>query len=551
MVEARPTAGAAHTNRRGSFDVSDAAALDDGFSAERLSTGSMSFWFTAYTLACSQIGSTLVSVSVFVGGLGIWLGCGVASFLGFAAMLAIYFAQEVWLHARRSHLAAVARASKVEDGVAQVPAQGSPHAGVTHVPAGSSSPARKESGRLMYGDLVEYTLRMHLTDRTEESRKRIIYWVQVFTVAMQVVSLGGTAVSEVIQTGVNMFVMTGYQSPRFWAGLMGGAVMTPLTWLPSFESLSWLSLLAILAVIYTAATIVAEGIVVGVHPDKPIDNPTLVTAFLGLSDMVFIWGGLAMVPEVQSSMRNPKRLVGAFGVDLVYTLAVLLPTAVVGLWAYQNDVSSNILQQLPNGIATKLAAALLSVHMVIAFAVLLNTVMEAAERSCGLRRHAKMDPSDEELQLRSKPVSGASKAWLQCKRIVLRTAISLFCVFLALAFPFFSDVVGVISAISQTYLTFLAPPLMWLTLYQKDAWYGASKARRGSGSLLLPVVDTEADPGHGGVRYKGGCASRGLIIGAYTMMIVSVVLGLGLGTWASTRALVEDVNKWGIFSANK
>ena len=165
-----------------------------------------------------------------------------------------------------------------------------------------------------------------------------------------------------------------------------GAVMTPLTWLPSFESLSWLSLLAILAVIYTAATIVAEGIVVGVHPDKPIDNPTLVTAFLGLSDMVFIWGGLAMVPEVQSSMRNPKRLVGAFGVDLVYTLAVLLPTAVVGLWAYQNDVSSNILQQLPNGIATKLAAALLSVHMVIAFAVLLNTVMEAAERSCGLRR---------------------------------------------------------------------------------------------------------------------------------------------------------------------
>ena len=172
-----------------------------------------------------------------------------------------------------------------------------------------------------------------------------------------------------------------------------------------------------------------------------------------------------MVPEVQSSMADPRRLAGAYGVDVVYTLLVILPTAVTGLWAFQGGVSSNILQQLSASIGTKLAAALLSLHMVIAFAVLLAPVMESAERGCGLRARGGGKVRDAGGKVGDGRSSWTRQAAKRLQRTGLRTAIALFCVFLALAFPFFSDVVGVISAISQTYLTFLAPPYMWLYLF--------------------------------------------------------------------------------------
>lgn len=297
-----------------------------------------------------------------------------------------------------------------------------------------------------------------------------------------------------------------------------------------------------------------------------------------------------MVPEVQSSMADPRRLAGAYGVDVVYTLLVILPTAVTGLWAFQGGVSSNILQQLHANIGTKVAAALLSLHMVIAFAVLLAPVMESAERGCGLRAHGGGKPREGDATGGGNARrSRSSKVVNRLQRVALRTAIALFCVFLALAFPFFSDVVGVISAISQTYLTFLAPPYMWLFLFGDAAWRGEHRAVvHGSAGLAEvaaaqqparsdstgedkaaaahPLLGHGADDdrhaksrlrstsrGHGtGVGSCGSvCHGRALVAGAYTMMVLSTVLGLGLGTWASAYSLIQNVAKFGVFSSNK
>ena len=592
--------------RRSSFNVAEEAEAkhaDHILSIARLSTGSMSFWACAYTLACSQIGSTLVSVSVFVGDLGMVLGSVAALVVGLLAWVSLYFLGEVWLHARRALLVAAEQVSVAEHGLGGssdllnnnrnsngngngnrnnnnnnsnsnsndtsnssrnnphnighgVPPAEASHLSLPTQAALHNDAEAKASGRLMYGDLVKYTLGIRFGGG-HKGGHRLVAWAQTFTVAMQVVSLAGTAVSEVIQTGVNMYVLTGYRSPRFWAGATGVILMTPLTWLPSFESLSWLSLLAIVAVMYTAITIVSECALHGIDIHAPLPDTTLMSSFLGLSDLVFIWGSLAMVPEVQSSMKNPTRIAGAFGVDLVYTVCVLIPTALMGLWAFQGGVSSNILQQLPDNVGTRLAALLLSVHMIIAFAVLLNPVMEAAERGCGLRASVSDDHHRRGGRGTDSPTPVRRKHGSRLRRVALRTGVSLFCVLLALAFPFFSDVVGVISAISQTYLTFLAPPYMWLVLYQDQYWRGARRTRRGSQESLLAVVDaTTVD--HRAASSHPASASlrrpvwgRVLVVAAWSLIVVFLGLGLGLGTWASTYGLIHSVDKFGLFSANK
>lgn len=280
----------------------------------QLSTGSMSIWFAAYTLACSQIGSTLVGVSQFMGGMGVVYGGFTATALGIVSMGTIWFLQDVWIHARQHRLGIAptfrtarrtSRAS-VEQGLLwpqeaalalpgpdeqrdaearQRRTSGGSFAGVATEAVDHEQP----ESRLTYSDLVAHTLRMRC-GRGRTRTKRLIKWLCAITVCMQVTSLAGTAVSEVIQTGVNLFILTGLRTPRFWAGLIGGLVMTPLCWLPSFESLSFLSLIGILAVLWTATVVVIESSMAGVQDAAPFPDPTLTTAFTSMSDLVFVWG---------------------------------------------------------------------------------------------------------------------------------------------------------------------------------------------------------------------------------------------------------------------
>lgn len=515
---------------RSSFDVrllsSDGDFDED---EEGLSTGRMSVWFAAYTLACSQIGSSLVGVSAFFAGSGELEGVIQASVLGVMTLLAVYYISHVWIRTRQAQLRTKLH---VSEGSSLIPPATPDVEAARQVPSNSG-------GRLMYVDLISHAMQYRFGKGS-----RSLWWVGVMvkvTAVMQVISLCGTAVSEVIQTGVNMYVVTGYQNPRYWAAMMGGAVMTPLVWLPSFESLSWLSLLAILAVVYTAATVVAETMGVPALAGVPPPDPTLTSAFVSFSDFVFIWGGLAMVPEVQSSMRRPRRLFVSFAMDLVYTLAVLIPTGVFGLAVYQSSASSNILRQLPPNIGTKVAAAFLSLHMVIAYAVLLAAVLEGAERLVGLRRRGP-GPGERQNARRKWHVSPGMRA----KRLLLRTAISAMCVLVALAFPFFSDVVGVVSAITQTFLSYLAPPFMWLCM-EWDSPDSGDGGRTSSSAAALHMSAKSQRSQHGS---RSSCGHRLKVFGALGMMAVMLCLGLGLGTWASGYTLVQKVGTFGLFDPN-
>lgn len=112
------------------------------------------------------------------------------------------------------------------------------------------------------------------------------------TTAMQIISLTGTAVGEVIQTSSSLYAVTRYENQRFWAILSGLCFMTPLVLLPGYNELERLSLGAVVAVLFTAVAVSVET--ASLTPAAPASSsiPELASLFTGISGIAFAWGGL-------------------------------------------------------------------------------------------------------------------------------------------------------------------------------------------------------------------------------------------------------------------
>eukprot|EP00658_Telonema_sp_P-2_P036905 TRINITY_DN26604_c0_g1_i4.p1 TRINITY_DN26604_c0_g1~~TRINITY_DN26604_c0_g1_i4.p1 ORF type:complete len:516 (+),score=102.19 TRINITY_DN26604_c0_g1_i4:176-1723(+) len=411
----------------GKFESEDAISADD----PRIPTGQMSVLFAGITLACSQIGSALVALPSMMQQTLIVPGAIILIVLGLIVFVACYHLQQLWIYMRKAQLAR---------GPVDLTDQ------YLAVPDGGNECSKQELAQahphIQYFSLLEFIAHEVFGDR-----RGLVTLARRWTLGMQVIALGGTAVSEVIQVGSSMHIATGSRSCQFWAILLGAGVMTPLTWIPDYKKLERLSLVAVVAIIFTAAVVIGEGATTDSRFERcSAPSFQLSTFFVGFSNFVFIWGGLALVPEVQSSMQQPRRLVRSMGLNLVFCLAVTLPTGLVGLNFCPSHgdptLPSNVLTVMPKSPLRDMAAVSLSVHMIIAFAVLLMPLMEAFEANFQVLR--------ESLSV----------------KLLARTGWAMICVFIAVAIPFFSDIVAVVASIAQVYLSFVAPPLMFVAIFK-------------------------------------------------------------------------------------
>ena len=180
---------------------------------------------------------------------------------------------------------------------------------------------------------------------------------------------------------------------------------------------------------------------------------------------------------------------------MLFTLFVAVPTGLLGLGAFGYDdrtkpMVCNVLDRMPSSAWRTAAAVSLSVHMVVAFAVLLMPLMEAFESA-----HAPLHTS-----------------WKL--RICSRTFWSLLCVLIGVAFPFFGDIVALVASIAQVYLSFVAPPLLYVLVFKetlKQTFWGHLKigfALLMAGSMLIfgtgfglyaSIIDLEAKVGTWGL----------------------------------------------------
>jgi hypothetical protein len=127
--------------------------------------------------------------------------------------------------------------------------------------------------------------------------------------------------------------------------------------------------------------------------------------------------------------------------------------------------------------------------MIIAFAVLLMPLMEAFESQHNITTNR--------------------------ARILSRSFGSLLCVLTGVALPFFGDMVALVAAVAQVYLSFVAPPLFYVAVF--------------GGSLRQTT------------------AGRAKIAFAVLMAVSMIVLGAGFGMYAAVVSLTRNIGTWGVF----
>ena len=423
-----------------------------------LALGSMSPIFGAVTLCCCQVGACLVAYASYLKAASPYIGiAGLVSF-GCLQINSVSYLQEVWILTRKRQL---------EQGV--------------HHP-------------IQYRSLVEHALRGHTTTESLVLASRATQWLQI-------VSLMGTAVGEVIQTSSSLYAATRFENQRFWAIVAGLGLMTPLVLLPGYEALEKLSLGAVVAVIFTGIVVSLEAGAVPATEEVSFAIPNVVQLFTGLSGVTFAWSGLAIVPELQSCLAQPSQLGWCARINVLYTLALVLPTACLGYRAFGENVTSNVLDQLGDSWAVTASCYLLAAHMVIAFAVLLIPVVQSLEHTAGL-------PADE-------------YGW---GKVGVRLCTATFTVFLAIAFPFFNQICGIVGSIAAAFLSFWGPPLLWL-LATSDA--------------KSDLLDDSAEAWRG--------FHRGV---AWAQMAAMFAVGTCIGLYASLSSFIASVDHLGIFAKN-
>ncbi|TVU31049.1 hypothetical protein EJB05_22714, partial [Eragrostis curvula] len=233
--------------------------------------------------------------------------------------------------------------------------------------------------------------------------------------------------------------------------LLFSALELLLSQLPDIHSLRWLN------AICTASTIGFAGTSIGVtiydgyltgrkEVDYSLQGNTatkIFRSFNALGTIAFSFGD-AMLPEIQSTVREPVKANMYKGVSAAYTIIVVSywTLAFSGYWAFGSQVQPYILSSL--------TAPRWVIVMANLFAVIQIT-------GC-FQIYCRPTFAHFEEGVKLKNVTGKSRIWRLMYTSTYMAAITL----VSAAMPFFGDLVSVCGAISFTPLDFVLPALMFL-----------------------------------------------------------------------------------------
>lgn len=143
---------------------------------------------------------------------------------------------------------------------------------------------------------------------------------------------------------------------RLWVFVaLFGAVMMILAQLPSFHSLRHLSLFSLFCCLAYSACAVIGSIIAGHNPNVPPKNYSVTGSpvqkvfgvFTAISIMAGVYG-VALIPEIQATVAPPVTGKMQKGIALCYTVVLITfyPVAISGYWAFGNQASGNIVDNL-------------------------------------------------------------------------------------------------------------------------------------------------------------------------------------------------------------
>lgn len=231
-----------------------------------------------------------------------------------------------------------------------------------------------------------------------------------------------------------------------------------LSQLPNFNAIAGLSLAAAIMSLSYSTISWAASVHHGKNDPISYDYKFSTTAngvfgiFNALGDVAFAYAGHNVVLEIQSTIpstvEKPSKGPMWRGVLVAYIIVAIcyFPVALLGYWAFGNAVEDDILSSLQHPtwlIAT--ANLMVVVHVLGSYQIYAMPVFDMIEGV--LVRNLHLSPG---LLL----------------RLVARSIYVVFTCFVAVTFPFFSDLLGFFGGFAFAPTTYFLPCIMWLCIYK-------------------------------------------------------------------------------------
>ncbi|RHN41025.1 putative amino acid transporter, transmembrane domain-containing protein [Medicago truncatula] len=237
--------------------------------------------------------------------------------------------------------------------------------------------------------------------------------------------------------------------------LITALIILPTTWLRSLGALAYISVGGVVTSVVLIGCVVWVGEVdgVGFHERGKLVNLEGLTTAMSL--FAFCYCAHALMPTICNSMNDRKQFSKVLLVCFMASTIIYGTVAVLGYSMFGDHLKSQITLNLPtNTISTKLAIYTTVINPFTKYAIIITPIINAIEEK-----------------------------WHLCKRrpisILIRTAIVVSSVFVALFVPFFGYIMAFIGAFLSVAMSWLFPCLCYLKM---------NKAARRFGLELIIII---------------------------------------------------------------
>ncbi|GFT56596.1 amino acid transporter AVT1E [Nephila pilipes] len=263
-------------------------------------------------------------------------------------------------------------------------------------------------------------------------------------------------------------------------------ILCPLLWFGSPTDLVFVGVLSFTTTIVVCFALIVLIISEGTVPvTKYFSQTTLKNYALGFGVMSFSLGGAASYPTFQIDMADRNDFHKSATLAFALVLSLYLPIGILGFCAYGEKITTNILDSIAISAFKRIIEILLVLHMILTVPIIINPCLQEFEELFNI-------PD--------------AFGW---KRVVLRSSIMIFILFICLSIPDFGKVMTLIGGSSITLTTTVFPCLFYYRL--------TSQKSRSWPKKYVPYYE----------KFY-------LII-----IIISGVVGGAVGTYAAVRNIVE------------
>ncbi|KAG6530993.1 hypothetical protein ZIOFF_004763 [Zingiber officinale] len=326
----------------------------------------------------------------------------------------------------------------------------------------------------------------------------------------------------------NIYYINDRLDKRTWTYIFGACCATTV-FIPSFHNYRIWSFLGLGMTTYTAWYLAIAAIVHGQADGVTHSGPTkLMLYFTGATNILYTFGGHAVTVEIMHAMWKPQKFKYIYLLATLYVFTLTLPSAAAVYWAFGDELlnHSNAFSLLPKSRWRDAAVILMLIHQFITFGFACTPLYFVWEKVIGMHDTKSM-----------------------CVRAVARLPVVVPIWFLAIIFPFFGPINSAVGALLVSFTVYIIPAVAHILTYRTPA---ARQVRPCSVSARHFVEHLVNSP-----TYLQNAAEKPpYFLPSWTAMFIVdafivgwvLVVGFGLGGWASMTNFVRQVDTFGLFA---